>query len=157
MLRCAATPALIEAAIVSPSSPRPSGLCSNGMKPRQWQERWILVQLQSLKTGTRYLAQVIKVEAKGHRAGVLKAADAFPQQHRGSSAVAALQMQMGHGNLQDSLKHTPAGSLGLMPEILKSIVAGVPLSGIEKPDGFPKAGVGHQAVFLRTRGIQGRG
>jgi hypothetical protein len=35
-----------------------------------------------------------------------------------------------------------------MPELLKTVVAGIPLAGIEKPDGFPEAGIGHQAGFL---------
>jgi hypothetical protein len=35
-----------------------------------------------------------------------------------------------------------------VPELLEAVVAGIPLPGIKKPDGIPKAGINHQALFL---------
>jgi hypothetical protein len=38
-----------------------------------------------------------------------------------------------------------------MPQLLTAVVAGIPFAGIEKPDGLPEAGIGHQAGFLIHR------
>jgi hypothetical protein len=94
---------------------------------------------------------MLEVEAQLLGASSLQAAEAFTQKHRGTAAIAALKVQMGHGELEDALKHSAAGALGFMPELLETVVAGIPRTGIKKPDGLPEAGIGHQAGFLGWR------
>jgi hypothetical protein len=96
----------------------------------------------------RALAQLVQIKAKTLIACTLQAAQTLTQQHRRPATIPTLEVQVGHGDLKDSLQHLAAGGLGFVPELLKAVVAGVPLTGIEKPDGLPKTGIGHQALFL---------
>jgi hypothetical protein len=101
-----------------------------------------------METGPCLLAQQLKIQSERHGPCALQAAEPFPEEHGGSAPIAALQVQVRHGDLKDSLQHLAARALGFMPELLETVVAGVPLTGIEKPDGLPEAGINHQALFL---------
>jgi hypothetical protein len=118
------------------------------MEPGQGQARRVLVLLQGQQAGTSLLTQRLKIQTQLRWTGVVQTPQPLPEQHRGTAAVAALQVQVGHGDLKDALQHLAARALGFMPELLKAVVAGVPLAGIEKPDGLPEAGINHQALFL---------
>jgi hypothetical protein len=107
-----------------------------------------LILLQSLKTGPGLLPQLFEVQPQLIGPCVLQTAQPFSQQHGGSAPITPFQMQMGHSDLEDPLQHLAAGALSFMPELLKAVVAGVPLAGIKKPDGFPETGIDHQAGFF---------
>jgi len=119
------------------------------MELGQWQPRGVLLLLQRLQARSRLLTQLIEIEAQLSWPCVLQTPKALPEQHRGPAAIATLEMQVRHSNLQDALQNPATRGLGFMPELLKAVVAGVPLAGIEKPDGLPETGIDHQAGFLR--------
>ena len=78
------------------------------------------------------LAQALQIEAQGAGAGCSQAADALAEQHRGAAKVAPFQVMVGHGDLQDALQDRAAGPLGLVPQLLEAVVAGVPLAASVK-------------------------
>lgn len=73
------------------------------MEPGQWQPRWILLLLQRQQTRPRLLTQLIEIKAQHGSPCVLQTPKALPEQHRGPAAIATLEMQVRHSDLQDAL------------------------------------------------------
>ena len=107
------------------------------MEVGQRQVGGVLLLLQRLQTGPCLQAQLFKIQAELRRPCVVQAPQTLPEQHRGSAAVPALEVEVGHGDLQDPLQPFAAGTLGFMPAPLKAVLNGVPLPGTEKPDRLP--------------------
>ena len=105
--------------------------------------------LKRQQTIAASLAQQAEIKTETGVTCPMQAAQTLAKEHRGTATVAALEMQMRHRHLKDALEHLAAWSLRFVPELFEAVVAGVPLSGVEKPDGLPKAGISHQAHFLR--------
>jgi hypothetical protein len=60
-------------------------------------------------------------------------------------------MELAHGDLQEALQNTAEGTLGLMPELLKAVVTGVPIRGVEQLNLSLKARVSQQLnLVLQT-------
>jgi hypothetical protein len=85
------------------------------MEPGQWQPRGVLLLLQRLQTRPHLLTQLIEIKAQLGWPCVLKTPKALPEQHRGSAAIATLEMQVRHSDLQDALQNLAARALGFMP------------------------------------------
>ena len=62
--------------------------------------------------------------------------------------ITPFKMELAHGDLQNSLQHGADGPLGLMPELLKAVVTGIPITGIEQLDGGLQARIGDQLSFF---------
>lgn len=117
----------------------------------QGQGGWIVSGLKTRESRHAGLAQVVEVEAERLRTAAGQPAQSFTQQHRGAALVAALQVEMGHGDLQQTLENGPIGPLGFMPELLEAVVAGIPLPGIEEVDGPLEAGSASSSSFTVWR------
>jgi hypothetical protein len=127
-----------------------SVVCNSRTQLGKGQHSGISILLQLEQTCSSDLAQTSKIEAKGNGAAPLKPTKALTEQHRGTTEIATLKMHVRNGNLQDALQQPATRIEAFMPQLLEGVVAGVPLGGIEKPDGLPETGISHQALFLRT-------
>ncbi len=107
-----------------------------------------LLALQRLQPCSGALTKKLEVAPQGFGAAGGETAEALAQQHGGPSGIPTLQMEMGDGDLQDSLKDGAQGSLGFMPELLKAIVAGMPFARIEQFDRLVQPGILQQACLL---------
>jgi hypothetical protein len=93
---------------------------------------------------------VLDVESEQIGFKWLETTKALTEQDRCTAKVATLQMDVGDGNLQEALKPTTAGALGFMPELLESVVTGIPTGLVEQVDRLPEAVVGHEGELLRV-------
>jgi hypothetical protein len=84
----------------------------------QGQCGWVTASLQTAQSGRAGLAQVDEVETEGLRTAAGQTAHTFSKQDRGASLVAALEMEMGNGDLKNALEHGPVRPQGFMPELL---------------------------------------
>lgn len=126
------------------SDPRSPGRLEEGQRQRFC----IAAGLQSLEPRACPLAEQIEIETQSFRPTSLEASQPFTKKDRGAPQVAALQVEMGHRHLEDSLEHWPHRACSFVPELLEAVVAGVPLAAIEQRDGLPQTGIGHQIVLL---------
>ncbi len=62
--------------------------------------------------------------------------------------VTPLMMELAHSNLQDALQNAADLTQALVPELLKTVVAGVPITGIELINRDLKTRVGQQLRLL---------
>jgi hypothetical protein len=127
-----------------------SVVCNSRTQLGKRQHGWISILLQLDQACSSALAQTSKIEAKGNGACPLKPTKTLTKQHRGTTQIATLKMHVRNGDLQDALQQPATRIEAFMPQLLEGVVAGVPIGGIEKPDGLPKTGISHQALFLRT-------
>lgn len=131
----------------SPGSGRPRRL-----KARQRQRTGVLPTLKCAEALTGTVAKTIEIKSQGLPIAASQPSQAFPQQHRGAALIPPLQVEMGDGNLKDALQGPPARSAGLMPELFKTIVAGVPLAGVELGHRCPEAIICLDGGLLRIDG-----
>jgi hypothetical protein len=62
--------------------------------------------------------------------------------------VTPLMMELAHSNLQDALQNAADLTQALVPELLKTVVAGVPITGIELINRDLKTRVSQQLRLL---------
>ena len=111
--------------------------------------------LQRRQPAAQALAQGDQCDPKALITAAIQPSETLAHQHRGASQVAALQVQLGHCRLEQPLQQWPAGTLGLVPELLETVVAGIPLTTVEQVDGFRQAWISLQAVFFAvTSGLR---
>ena len=96
--------------------------------PRQFQARQgqtgeIGLSLQGLQPPGGQQPYRCQGKAQGLVATAPQPPQSLAHQHRRSAAIAAFEMEFGHGDLQQALEHGPDRSLGLVPELLEAVVA----------------------------------
>ena len=83
-----------------------------------------------------------------------QAAGAFAEKNCSSIEVVASKVNHGHGHLHSPLQPTALGLSGVVPELFKHIVSGIPLTAIEQLNTGAEAGIAKRiqtqrlAVFL---------
>jgi len=77
-----------------------------------------------------------------------QASKPLPQEDGGTAKVAAFKVKMCHSYLKDALKHGTQGTLRFMPELLQSIVTGIPISRVEQADGAFQAWIGQKFCLV---------
>lgn len=92
------------------------------------------VALQGLQPQARSLAKTLEINPQGLIVTALQPAQAFTGENHGAMVVTPLKVELGDGNLQKTLQNRPHRTLAFVPELLKTIVAGVPIAGIEQAD-----------------------
>lgn len=113
-----------------------------------------LLTLERLKPGTGALAKKQKVAPQGFRSAGGESAEPLAQQDSGPPGIAPLQVDVGNGDLQDSLENGAQGALGFMPELLETIVAVMPLARIEQRDRLLQSGIHEQNPLLGGAGLR---
>jgi xanthine/CO dehydrogenase XdhC/CoxF family maturation factor len=112
--------------------------------------------LQCLKTFSAAEPERLKGETERLRADAGEPAETLPQKHNGTTLVAPFQMEVSDSDLENALKHRAHGPLSFMPEGLKTIVAGIPVSLVEQGHGRVKTRVADQRrLLLSNRGPVG--
>ena len=106
--------------------------------------------MKRLEPLLRSTAQRREVQAQIWGSRTFKTTQSFTKKNRGPPPVASLQMQLRYGHLQDPLQAAPFRISCFMPELLKQIMSGVPLTRIEKLHTLLKARVRlrHQRLDL---------
>ena len=89
----------------------------------------------------RSTAQRREVQAQIWGSRTFKTTQSFTKKNRGPPPVAPLQMQLRYGHLQDPLQAAPFRISCFMPELLKQIMSGVPLTRIEELHTLMKTGI----------------
>ena len=84
---------------------------------------------------TGLLAQRLEIQAQSLIFAGAEAAQPLTGEHHGPMPIAALEVELGNGNLEDALQHRPYRALGFMPKLFEAVVTGVPVAGIEQCDG----------------------
>lgn len=121
---------------------------SRQFQARQGEVLKIALLLQGPKTLGSQEPQGNKGQAEGVISAAAQTPEAFTHQHRGTTTVAPLEMELRHGNLKEALKHRAHGSLGFMPQLFEAVVAGIPVSSVEMIHRLPQPGIGLQQGLL---------
>jgi hypothetical protein len=87
-------------------------------------------------------------QASGGASARPQSTETLSKQNSRSAPISPFEMEMGDSNLENALQHRPHGALGLMPQLLEAIVAGVPLRPVEQVHGPLKTGIVLQELLL---------
>ena len=106
--------------------------------------------MKRLEPLLRSTAQRRKIQAKIWSSRTFETTQSFTEKNRGPAPVSPLQVQLRYCHLQDSLKAAPFRISCFMPELLKQIMSGVPLTRIEELHTLLKARIRlrHQRLDL---------
>ena len=90
------------------------------------------------------MTETDQVKPQGLIIAAPQPAETFTGENHGPMLITPLAMELAHGNLQDALQNAAHRTLGFVPELFKTVVAGVPIAGIEALNRNLKARVGQQ-------------
>jgi len=101
--------------------------------------RGILTGLEPGEQGPERRQQGFRLPSHRRCCSGHQPATGFPEQHHGSMLIAPLAMEQGHRQLNNPLQPAPLRVVGLVPELFKKIMGGVPVTLVEEGDCLLKA------------------
>lgn len=105
----------------------------------------VIAALECLQPQPGAAAQRLQLQPEDFPIAAGEPTQTFPHQHGGTAEVAPLQVELGDRDLENALQHRPHRPLGLVPQLLESIVAAVPVPFVEAGNGQGQTGIGEKA------------